>query len=128
VWKEPTWIHLISAADYLTATQAAILNPEAHGIYHIGDEQPVTLQHFLDEACRVWHLPRPHRMPLWMITFAAWCCEIFGLAIGNRFRIPLTRDFVRIGRVSYYGDTRRAREDLIPVLKYPTLESGLETL
>ena len=23
----------------------------AHGIYHAGDEQPVTLQQFLDEAC-----------------------------------------------------------------------------
>ena len=126
MWKEPTWIHLISTADYLSATEAAVLKPGVHGIYHIGDEQPVTLQHFLDEACRIWRLPPPHRMPLWMITSAAWCCEAFGLLAGKPS--PLTRDFIRIGRVRYYGDTGRARKDLIPVLRHPTLESGLTTL
>jgi nucleoside-diphosphate-sugar epimerase len=67
VWREPTWIHLISTADYLTATEAAILKPGVQGIYHIGDEQPVTLQHFLDEACRFWQVPRPRRLPAWVI-------------------------------------------------------------
>jgi nucleoside-diphosphate-sugar epimerase len=126
IWREPTWIHLIATADYLAATQAAILNREARGIYHVGDEQPVTLQHFLDEACRVWGLPRPHRMPIQAILAAAWCCEMVGLVA--RTPSPLTLDFIRIGRVSYCGDTRRAREDLIPSLRYPTLESGLGTL
>jgi hypothetical protein len=41
---------------------------------------------------------------------------------------PLTRDFVRLGRVSHWGDTRRAREDLIAQLAHPTLETGLSTL
>jgi hypothetical protein len=41
---------------------------------------------------------------------------------------PLTRDFVRLGRVPHWGDTRRARQELVPQLVYPTLESGLSTL
>lgn len=126
VWKEPTWIHLISTDDYLAATQAAALNPNVHGIYHVGDEQPVTLQHFLDEACSVWQVPKPRRLPLWTIYTAAFLCELFAFVF--RKPSPLTRDFITIGRVSYYGDTRQARADLIPLLIYPTLEDGLKTL
>jgi hypothetical protein len=42
-------------------------------------------------------------------------------------RAPLTKDFVRIGRVSYYGDTTRTRNELLPELKYKTFKDGLET-
>lgn len=126
VWREPTWIQLISTIDYLRATEAAILKPGVQGIYHVGDEQPVTLQQFLDQACRAWGYPPPIRMPLWMINTAAWACEAFGMMAGTP--ALLTRDFIRIGRVSYWGDTRRAREELIPRLEYPTLDSGLATL
>jgi hypothetical protein len=65
-------------------------------------------------------------MPFWMIHAAACLCE--GFAMVARTRAPLTRDFLRIGRVSHWGDTRRARQELIPQLRYPSLESGLETL
>ncbi len=126
VWREPTSIQLVSTADYLRATQAAIFKPGARGIYHVGDEQPVTLQHFLDVACRVWGYPRPLRLPLWFIYTAACSCELFALIA--RTSSPLTRDFIRIGRVSYWGDTRRSREELIPQLEHPTLETGLSTL
>jgi nucleoside-diphosphate-sugar epimerase len=126
VWREPTWFQLISIVDYLRATEAAILRPGIRGIYHVGDEKPVTLQHFLDEACRVWNCPRPFRIPLWTIYAAAWLCEVFGTVA--RKPSPLTRDFITIGRVSHWGDTRRAREELIPRLEYPTLEDGLSTL
>jgi hypothetical protein len=126
VWREPTLIQLISTADYLRATEAAILKPGVRGIYHVGDEQPVTLQHFLDEACRVWGYPWPFRIPLWLIYTAASLCEVFAMIAG--IRSPLTRDFIRIGRVPYWGDTRRAREELIPQLSYPTLATGLSTL
>ncbi len=126
VWKEPTWIHLLSTADFLAATEAAIRLPKARGIYHVGDEQAITLQEFLAEACRIWHLPPPRTLPIWMIYAAAMLCELFALATNTRS--PLTRDFVRIGRVSYFGDTRRAREELIPVLRHPTLSSGASTL
>ena len=125
-WREPTLFQLISTADYLRATEAAILKPGIRGIYHVGDEQPVTLQHFLDEACRVWNCSRPFRTPLWTIYAAASLCELFGAITGRPS--PLTRDFITIGRVSHWGDTRRAREELIPELTYPTLKDGLSTL
>lgn len=126
VWHEPTWIHLISTPDFLRVTAAAALKPDVQSIYNIGDERPVTLQHFLDEACRLWGVPRPHRLPLWMIYTAAELCELFALVF--RTPAPLTKDFITIGRVSYYGDTTRTREDLLPDLVYPTLEHGLRIL
>jgi len=126
VWREPTWFQLLATADYLRATEAAILKPGIRGIYHVGDEKPVTLQHFLDEACRAWHCPQPFRTPLWTIYAAAWLCEL--LAAITKKPSPLTRDFITIGRVSHWGDTKRAREELITKLQYPTLEDGLSTL
>jgi len=126
VWREPTWIHLVSTADFLRATQAAALEPGIQGIYHVGDEQPITLQDFLTRACAAWGEPPPRVLPLWMIYTAAWLCEAFARVTGRRS--PLTRDFITIGRVSYWGDTRRAREELIPTLEHPTLESGIGTL
>jgi nucleoside-diphosphate-sugar epimerase len=126
VWREPTVFQLLSTPDYLRATEAAIFQPGIQGIYHVGDEQPVTLQHFLDEACRTWGFPRPMRVPYWTIFLAAGLCELFALAA--KMPSPLTRDFVRLGRVSHWGDTGRARRELIPQLQYPTLESGLATL
>ena len=126
VWREPTLFQLLSTADYLSATEGAIFKPGVRGIYHVGDEQPVTLQSFLDDACRVWGYHPPARIPLWAIYGAAWLCEC--VATIAKTPSPLTRDFVRLGRVSHWGDTRRAREELIPNLAYPTLETGLSTL
>jgi len=126
VWREPTLFQLVSIADYLKATEAAIFGPGVRGIYHIGDEQPVTLQQFLDEACHAWGCRRPIRVPVWTISVAAALCELFAATAGTRS--PLTRDFVRLGQVSHWGDTRRAREDLIPKLESPTLTAGLSTL
>jgi nucleoside-diphosphate-sugar epimerase len=126
VWRKPTLFHLLSTADFLRATEAAIFKSGVHGIYHIGDEQPATAQEFLDAACRVWGYSTPRRLPFWMIYAAACVCE--GAALVARTPSPLTRDFVRLGRVPHWGDTRRAREELIPELMYPTLESGLSTL
>lgn len=126
VWREPTTMQLVSTADFLRATEAAVFKPGVEGIYHVGDEQPVTLQHLLDEACRVWNCRRPLRVPVWMVYAAATYCEMF--ATVARTPSPFTRDFVRIGRVSHWGDTARARAELVPELKYPTLASGLWTL
>ena len=126
VWREPTLFQLLSTADFVRAVEAAIFKPGVQGIYHVGDEQPVTLQKFLDEACRVWGYRRPVRIPFSMIYSAAWLCEC--VARIARTPSPLTRDFVRLGRVSHWGDTRRARQELIPQLVFPTLETGLSTL
>ena len=126
VWKEPTLLQLLSSADFLRATEAAIVKDDVRGIYHVGDEQPVTVQQFLDEACRVWGYPAPMRIPFPLIRAGAWLCEHF--AAIAKTPSPLTQDFVRLGRVDHWGDTQRAREELIPHLLHPTLESGLSTL
>lgn len=126
VWREPTLMQMLATEDFLRATDAAIVKPGVQGIYHVGDERPVSLQHFLDEACRVWGCPRPMRVPVWLVYLSAMLCEAG--AFVARTPAPFTRDFIRIGRVSHWGDTRRAREELVPELRYPTLESGLNTL
>ena len=126
VWREPTWIHLVSEPDALEAMTAAALREGIEGMFHVGDEQPLLLQDFLDQACDAWKLPRPWRMPMWMIYLAATLCE--GWARLFRTQSPLTRDFVTIGRVSYCGDTSRMRRELVPELRYPTLGEGMGTL
>lgn len=126
VWREPTWIQLVSTVDCMRAIEAAVVRDGAQGIYHVGDEQPVTLQHFLDVACRQWGCSPAWRLPLWTVELAAAACETFALVA--RTPSPLTRDFVRIGRVSYWGDTSRMRSELLPSLVHPTLASGLDTL
>jgi nucleoside-diphosphate-sugar epimerase len=126
VWREPVTFQLISTNDYLRATEAAIVKPGIRGIYHVGDERPVTLQEFLDKACDVWKCKRPFRVPVWSLYAVASLCEIVAAALKKPS--PLTRDFITIGRVSHWGDTKRARDELIPELKYPTLDDGLSTL
>lgn len=126
VWRDPTLLQLLSTTDYLRAVEAAIFRPGIQGIYHVGDEQPLTVQEFLDEACRVWGCARPRRVPWWLIYSAACLCELGASIAGTPS--PLTRDFVRLGRVSHWGDTRRARAELIPELTYPNLKAGLSTL
>lgn len=124
VWKKPTYIHLISKADFVDATIAAALNPGIKGIYHIGDEGVQTLQEFLDDITVYKGNHRPWRIPEWMIMTAARGFELFSSIFGTRS--PLTVDFVKIGMVSYYGDTTRMREDLLPSLKYRTYKDGME--
>ena len=126
VWKERTQIHLISKDDFCAACTAAITNSAASGIYHVGDEGNVSLQEFLELACRQWGFGRPWTMPLWLIYTAAELCELYSRITGSIS--PLTRDFIDIGRVSYYGDTGRMRKDLLPVLKYRTIAEGLSSL
>jgi nucleoside-diphosphate-sugar epimerase len=126
VWREPTLFQLLATADYLRAVEAAIFKPGVRGIYHVGDEQPVTLQTFLDEACRTWGYGRPVRIPFSAVYAAACLCEGFATIAGTAS--PLTRDAIRLGRVSHWGDTARARQELIPELSYPTLDAGLATL
>jgi len=65
-------------------------------------------------------------VPQWLIDASAACCEAF--ATIARTQSPLTRDFVRLGRVPHWGDTRRARMELLPQFMYPTPDAGLSTL
>ncbi|PXV60950.1 nucleoside-diphosphate-sugar epimerase [Dysgonomonas alginatilytica] len=123
IWKQPTYIHLISKDDFVSAAIAAALKPNIEGIYHIGDEGIQTLQQFLDDITTYKNNHKPWRMPLWMIMTAAHCFEFYSSISGKIS--PLTRDFIKIGRVSYYGDTKRMRQELLPSLKYRTYMEGI---
>lgn len=68
----------------------------------------------------------PWTMPLWLIHTAAELCELHSKFTGSVS--PLTHDFIEIGTVSYYGDTKRMRQELVPVLKYRTVAEGISTL
>lgn len=125
VWTKPTYIHLISIDDFVNSTIAAIVNPDIKGIYHIGDEGEQTLQQFLDDITTYRGNHKPWRMPVWMIMTAARTFELFSSIFNTRS--PLTVDFVKIGMVSYYGDTKRMREELLPTLKYKTYKDGIST-
>lgn len=124
VWKKPTYIHLISKTDFVDATIAAALKPNIRGIYHIGDEGIQTLQQFLDQITTYRGNHKPWRMPVWMIMTAARTFELYSAIFGTQS--PLTVDFIKIGMVSYYGDTKRMRKELLPNLKYPTYLDGME--
>jgi nucleoside-diphosphate-sugar epimerase len=126
MWREPTPIHLISKEDFCATCTAAITSETASGIYHVGDEGRVTLQEFLALACRQWGLAPPWTMPLGLIYTAAGLCEFYSMITGSTS--PLTRDFIDIGRVSYFGDTGRMRKELRPSLKYRTIAEGRHTL
>jgi nucleoside-diphosphate-sugar epimerase len=126
VWKARTEIHLISKTDFCRAVVAAIRADSAIGIYHVGDEGKDTLQSFLDLACDLWGYRKPWRMPLWLIYLAANLFELISKVFGTKS--PLTKDFIDIGRVSYYGDTSRFRTELLPVLKYRNIYEGIEEM
>jgi len=125
IWKKPTSIHLISKDDFCECVLQAASKQNVKGIYNIGDDGVQTLQDYLFFACKQWNTKKPWYYPLWLIYFAAWCCEL----ISKIFNIqsPLTKDFIDIGRVSYYGDTYRMKTDLISKLKFRNMEEGKHT-
>jgi len=126
IWKKPTWVHFISTIDFLKAFENAIIKPNIKGIYHLGDDGVQTLQDYFEVACPQWKHKKPWHLPLGLIMTFAHCCEIYSSIF--KTRSLLTRDFIKIGYVSYYGDTKRMKEDLLPELKYKTFKEGLETL
>jgi len=125
VWRKPTCIHLISKIDFTQSVVAAIKKKDIKGIYHIGDEGVQTLQEFLDVITTYKKHHKSWRMPVWIIMLAARMFELFSSIFGTKS--PLTRDFIKIGMVSYYGDTSRMREELLSELKYKTFKDGIET-
>ena len=126
VWREPTWEHLLALPDFLKAVTGAIEGPNVSGIYCVADDQPVTLQEFLDTIAAYWGYPKPWRCPRWMFPLAAAGCE--GFASVFRTKSPLTRDFIKIGMVSSVADTSRMKRELLPQLAYPSLHAGLVLL
>jgi nucleoside-diphosphate-sugar epimerase len=126
VWKKPTWIHLISLDDFLEAVKQAIIKPDVQGIYHLGDEKPLYLQEFLDKMSAHLGYSKPWRLPDWCIYLSAWCVERYSKIF--KTGSPLTKDFITIGMVSYTGEIKRMKVDLLPTLKYPTIEEGIKIL
>lgn len=126
VWPKPTWIHLLALPDFLDCVVVAIEGAEICGVYNLGDDQPLTLQQFLDATATHWGFRKPWRFPEWSFYFAGWCCETFARLFGTPS--PLTRDFIRIGMAPYVSDTSRMKAELLPRLAYPTLGEGLQLL
>ena len=126
VWRWPTPIHVLSLDDFMACCRAAIERPTAKGMYPLGDDDPTTLQEFLDAACRHWRFKKPWRVPVWSVYMVAWLCE--ALASLFRARTPFTVDFIRIGRVPYFCDTHRMKAELLPELQYPSLKEGMAIL
>lgn len=126
IWKKPTWIHLISIDDFLEATKQAIIKNGINGIYQLGDEKPLYLQEFLDMLAGRLGYKKPWRLPEWCIFTAAGLVELYGKIFNTKS--PLTKDFIRIGMVSYTGDISRMKTELLPNLKYPDIESGIKIL
>ncbi len=126
VWREPTWEHLLALPDFLTVVRVAAEGRHITGIYNVADDQPVTLQDFLDTLADHWGYRRPWRCPRWSCYAAAACCEVWATVF--RCRSPLTRDFIKIGMGSSVADTSRMKRELLPRLAFPTLRDGLGLL
>ncbi|MGA2137486.1 MAG: NAD(P)-dependent oxidoreductase [Verrucomicrobiia bacterium] len=126
VWREPTWEHLLALPDFLKAVTAAIEGAHVSGIYNVADDQPLTLQEFLDTVAAHWGYSKPWRCPRWMFPLAAASCETFASIF--RTKSPLTRDFIKIGMASSVADTSRMKRELFPQLAYPSLQQGLALL
>jgi nucleoside-diphosphate-sugar epimerase len=126
IWPQPTWVHLISLPDFLSAVTAAIENAQVTGVYNLGDDEPITLQAFIDRFASQFGFPKPWRAPRCLFPIAGRMTEV-GAWLLNK-PAPLTYDFIRIGMVSYVSNTERMKRDLLPDLAYPSINHGLELL
>jgi len=126
VWRKPTWIHLISLPDFLSAVVAAIDNPSVRGIYNVCDDGPTTVQDFLDQLAFHFGYRKPWRLPEWTFHVAAITCETGALLL--RAAAPLTRDIIKAGMTSSVADNSRMKRELVPQLAYPTLKEGIGLL
>ncbi len=126
IWRRPTWVHLLSLADFLHCVQRAVDIPDIHGIYNLCDDQPLYLQEFLDRLARHWSYPTPWRLPEFCFTAGAAACETIATLLHSG--APLTRDMIHMGMTSVVADTSRMKRDLAPALIYPTLAEGLSAL
>lgn len=126
VWRRPTWAHLIALPDFLAALQRAIEGEQVSGIYQVCDDSPLTVQELLDRLADHYNCPHPWRLPAWIFHLAGITCETCALIF--RTPAPLNRDIVRAGMTSCVADNARMKRELLPVLRYPTIEQGIELL
>jgi nucleoside-diphosphate-sugar epimerase len=126
IWQEPTWIHLFALPDFLAAMLAAIEKESARGIYNVCDDEPLTLQEFLDQLAAHYGCRKPWRLPKWMFHAAGATCETAALLF--KTAAPLTRDIVQAGMTSSVADNTRMKTELLSRLAYPTLAEGIKLL
>jgi nucleoside-diphosphate-sugar epimerase len=126
IWKKPTWAHLIALPDFLVALQSAIEGETVRGIYQVCDDDPLTLQDFLDKLADHYNCPRPWRLPGWIFHLAGIGCETAALIL--RTAAPLNRDIVRAGMTSCVADNSRMKRELLGALAYPTIAEGIKLL
>jgi NAD dependent epimerase/dehydratase family enzyme len=117
---------LIAMPDFLLALQSAIEGENIRGIYQVCDDAPLTLQDFLDSLADHYGYHRPCRLPAWMFHMAGFSVEMAALAL--RTAAPLNRDIVKAGMTSCVADNSRMKRELLPVLRYPTLQEGISLL
>ena len=123
VWKKPTWVHLLSLPDWLKIVEIGITRDGLSGVYTVCDDQPITLQEYLDGMASHWGFIKPWRLPSSCFYLAAILCESFAAIF--RTRTPLRRDIVRMAMTSVVADTSRMKKDIVSQLSYPTLKEGL---
>lgn len=123
IWKKPTWVHLLALPDFIKIVEIGIENNDLSGIYNLCDDQPMTLQAFLDEIARHWGFKIPMRLPFFVFEITAVLCETFASIF--RTNTPLTRDIIEMARTSVVADTTRMKKEIVPKLLFPTLKEGL---
>jgi nucleoside-diphosphate-sugar epimerase len=123
VWRKPTWVHLLALPDFLRMLEIGIERDGLSGIYNICDNQPITIQEYLDGIAAHWGYRRPWRLPSYCFYAAATLCE--GFAVAFHTRTPLTRDMVEMAMTSVVADTSRMKKEILSELSYPTLKEGL---
>jgi nucleoside-diphosphate-sugar epimerase len=95
--------------DAAAAIVAAVEAERPGPVYNIVDDQPMSLETLLDLTSRAAGADRPRRLPLWFLKVVAPI-----IAEVATVRLPLSN--------------ARAKRELGWVLRYPTVEVGLEEL
>ncbi len=126
IWSKPTWIHLLAVQDYAEAVLRSLNRPKLRGVINLCDDQPLTLQDFLDRMADHWGYSRPVRLPAPLFWVAAIATELTTFVLG--LPCPLHRDLLKMGMTSSVADTSRMRAELLPKLAIPTIDKGIREL
>jgi nucleoside-diphosphate-sugar epimerase len=123
IWKKPTWIHLLSLPDLFHFVEIAIERNDLSGIYNLADDEPLTLQEFLDHVAEHWNFRKPLRLPQNYFQLMARTMET--VAALFQTRCPLSVEILKMGMTSVVADTTRMKKELTPHLLYPSWREGM---
>src|SRR2546428_8745097 len=126
VWRRPTWEHLLALPDFHAAAVAAIEGEHVSGVYNLGDDEPVTLQEFLDTVAGHWGFPKPWRLPRRGLPPGRAGRAAFRGAF--RSPAPPARGLVPPCHGIPRAATSRMKRELLPRLPDPSLREGLVPL